>query len=128
MAFLTTRSKKMDKRNRLRKNEDFKKVYKYGKNYYNRNLIMYVMKNELENTRIGFTVSKKVGNSVVRNRVKRRIKEIVRRNLRNIKEGYDIILIPKKNVSEINHKELENAIFHIFKLANVLKNQGENNG
>ncbi len=118
----------MDKRNRLRKNEDFKKVYKYGKNYYNRNLIMYVMKNELENTRIGFTVSKKVGNSVVRNRVKRRIKEIVRRNLRNIKEGYDIILIPKKNVSEINHKELENAIFHIFKLANVLKNQGENNG
>jgi ribonuclease P protein component len=118
----------MDKRNRLRKNEDFKKVYKYGKNYYNRNLIMYIMKNELEDTRIGFTVSKKIGNSVVRNRVKRRIKEIVRKNLKSIKEGYDIILIPKKNVSEINHKELENAIFHIFKLANVLKNQGENNG
>jgi len=43
--------------------------------------------------------------------VKRRIKEIVRRNLRNIKEGYDIILIPKKNVSEINHKELEMQFF-----------------
>jgi len=118
----------MDKKNRLRKNEDFKRIYKNGKNYYNRNLIMYIMKNELEDTRIGFTVSKKIGNSVVRNRVRRRIKEIVRKNFNNIKEGYDIILIPKKNVVDISHKELENAVFHIFKLANVFKNQGENNG
>lgn len=118
----------MDKRNRLRKNEDFKKVYKYGKNYYNRNLVMYVMKNGLEHTRFGFTVTKKIGKSVVRNRVKRRVREIVRLNIENIKDGYDIILIPKKNVVEISHQELENAVFHILKLANVLKDQGENNG
>jgi len=120
----------MDKTNRLRKNEDFKKVYKYGKSYYNRNLIMYIRKNDLEYSRIGFTVTKKIGNSVVRNKIRRRIKEIVRKNLGNIMDGYDIILIPKKNVIDISFQELESAIFHIFKLANILKNKniGENNG
>ncbi|NLY77125.1 MAG: ribonuclease P protein component [Tissierellia bacterium] len=118
----------MDEKNRLKKNEDFKKVYKYGKSYYNRNLVMYIKKNGLDYTRVGFTVTKKIGNSVVRNKIRRRIKEIVRQNFISVKEGYDIILVPKKNVVDINFQELESAVFHIFKLAHVFKNQGENNG
>ncbi|HSH34929.1 ribonuclease P protein component [Schnuerera sp.] len=111
----------MKKKYRLRNNDDFQKVYKKGKKYWNRNLILFVMKNGLDYSRVGFTVSKKIGNSVIRNRVKRRLKEIFRKNFNNMKEEYDIIIIPKKNVINIEHKELESAMFHILKLANMLK-------
>lgn len=115
----------MDKKNRLRNNEDFKKVYENGKNYWNRNLVLYIMKNGLDHWRVGFTVSKKIGNSVVRNRVKRRLKEIYRKNSNKVKEGYDIIIIPKKNVVDIGHKELESAMLHILKISGLLKDLGE---
>lgn len=115
----------MEKKHRLRSNEDFKKVYRNGKNYWNRNIVSYVMKNKLDYTRIGFSVTKKIGNSVVRNRVKRRMREICRLNFNNIKDGYDIILIPKKNVVDIGYNELESAILHILNLASLMKNSGE---
>lgn len=112
----------MDKRYRLRSNEEFRKIYKNGKNYWNRNLVMYIKKNGLDHSRIGYTVTKKIGNSVVRNRIRRRMKEIFRKNFDKIKEEYDIILIPKKNVIDIDYQQLESAMLHIFKLANILKN------
>ncbi|NLW22026.1 MAG: ribonuclease P protein component [Tissierellia bacterium] len=115
----------MKKKYRLRKNEEFKRVYKRGKNYWNRNLILYVVENGLDYSRVGFTVTKKVGNSVVRNRTRRRVREIYRKYINNIKEGYDIIIIPKKNVVDIDHKDLESALIHILKLANLFKNSGE---
>ena len=125
MAFLSTRGIVMKKKYRLRKNEEFKRVYKRGKNYWNRNLILYVVENGLDYSRVGFIVTKKVGNSVVRNRTRRRVREIYRKYINNIKEGYDIIIIPKKNVVDIDHKDLESALIHILKLANLFKNSGE---
>lgn len=116
----------MDKIYRLRTNEDFKKVYKRGKNYWNKNLILYVKKNDLNNSRIGFSVTKKIGNSVVRNKIRRRMKEIYRLNFNNIKEGYDIIFIPKKNVVNITYQDLESAMLHLLKIGRLLKNKGEN--
>lgn len=111
----------MDKRYRLRNNMEFKRVYKDGKNYWNRNLILYVRKNNMENSRVGYSITKKIGNSVVRNKVRRRMKEILRLNFSNVKDGYDLIFIPKRNVVDISYKELESAILHILKLSKVLK-------
>ena len=65
----------MEKKFRLRKNEDFKTAYKKGKNYWNKNLILYKKKNGLDYSRIGFSITKKFGNSVERNRAKRRSEE-----------------------------------------------------
>ena len=73
----------MEKKYKLRKDLEFKKVYKSGKNFWNRNLVLYKKENNLECTRIGISVSKKVGNAVVRNKIKRRIREIYR-NLRDV--------------------------------------------
>ena len=115
----------MDKKYRLRNNEDFRKVYDKGKNYWNRNLVLYKMKNGLDYSRVGFTVSKKIGNSVVRNRVKRRLREIFRKNCDRVKGEYDIIIIPKKNVVDIGHRELESAMLHILKLSGLFKDMGE---
>lgn len=115
----------MNKKYRLRNNDDFKKVYKKGKNYWNRNLILYIMENDLNHTRIGFSVTKKIGNSVVRNKTRRRLKEICRQNLNNIREGYDIIFIPKKNVVDITYGDLKSAMLHILRKSNLLKDSGE---
>jgi len=111
----------MEKRYKLRKNMEFKKVYSGGKNFWNRNLILYIRKNKLEESRFGVTITKKIGNAVVRNKIKRRIKEIYRLNMYRIKDGYDLIFIPKKNVVDISYKELESALIHILKLSNMLK-------
>ena len=116
----------MDKEYRLRTNEDFIKIYRNGKNYWNRNLILYVKKNGLKHSRIGFSITKKIGNSVVRNRTRRRMKEICRLNFVNIKQEYDIIFIPKKNVVDITYLELENAMLHLLKKGRLLKNKGDN--
>ena len=111
----------MDKIYKLRNNMEFKKVYNGGKNYWNRYLVLYVRKNNMINSRVGYSITKKIGNSVVRNKVRRRMKEIYRLKFNNIKEGYDLIFIPKKNIVDISYKELESAMLHIMKLSKVYK-------
>ena len=59
----------------LKKDSDFRKVYKHGKSFANRNLVMYILDNKSDSTRVGISVSKKVGNAINRNKVRRRIKE-----------------------------------------------------
>lgn len=112
----------MKKDFRLRKNEDFIKVYQKGKKYWNRNLILYCAGNGLDSSRIGFSVNKKYGNSVERNRAKRRMREICRLNFHNMAQGYDIIIIPKKNVADIGYRELKSAVVHILKISRLLRN------
>lgn len=111
----------MKKKYRLRKNIEFKKVYSHGRNYWNRNLVLYIKRNGLEETRVGYTITKKIGNSVVRNKIRRRMKEIYRLNFPNIKEGYDLIFICKRNVVGLSYKELESSMIHIMKIAKIFK-------
>lgn len=118
----------MDKIYRLRSNMEFKKVYSGGKNYWNRNLVLYVKKNDIGNTRVGYSITKKIGNAVTRNKIRRRMKEIYRLNFNGVKDNYDLILIPKKNIVDISYKELENAMLHILKLSGVLKVKSDKNG
>jgi ribonuclease P protein component len=118
----------MDKIFRLRSNMEFKRVYSGGKNYWNRNLVLYVKKNNVGNTRVGYSITKKIGNSVVRNKIRRRMKEIYRLNFSSIRGNYDLIFIPKKNVVDISYKELESAMLHILKLAGVFISQSDSNG
>jgi ribonuclease P protein component len=118
----------MDKMYRLKSNMEFQKIYNKGKNYWNRNLILFVKKNDLGYTRVGYTITKKIGNSVVRNRIRRQMKEVYRLNFYRIEKGYDLIFIPKKNIIDISFKELESAILHIMKLSKVIKKESGKNG
>lgn len=113
----------MKKENRLRSNMEFIRVYTEGKSYGNKNLVLYVRKNDIGITRVGFTVSKKIGKSVVRNKVKRRMREICRLEFHRLKNGYDLVFVPKKNVVDISYKELESSMLHILKISNVLKDE-----
>lgn len=111
----------MEKKFRIRKNMEFKNIYKVGKNYWNRNLVLYVRKNGLNETRVGYTITKKIGNAVTRNKMRRRMKEIYRLNFHNIKEGYDLIFIAKRSIVNISYDELESSMIHIMSISKLLK-------
>ena len=77
----------------LRKNWEFQAVYRNGKSKANRCFVMIIKKNDASSNRIGISVSKKVGNSIVRHRVTRVIREVMRLHWKEIKSGYDLSLI-----------------------------------
>ena len=105
----------------LKKDSDFRKVYKHGKSFANRNLVMYMLDNKSDYTRVGISVSKKVGNAINRNKIRRRIKEAYRLNIdENVKNGYDIIFIARVSCNEAEYKDIDKAINHLVKKSNLI--------
>lgn len=107
----------------LKKNQDFKRIYNKGRSYANGLLVTYYLPNQRDYNRLGLSVSKKVGNSVVRNKVKRRIRESYRLNEVKIKKGYDIILISRVKANQADFKSIERALIHLMKKVHLWQNQ-----
>ena len=101
--------------NSLRSNRDFQNVFRSGRSYANKYLVMYVSKNQLDGNRLGISVSKKVGNSVVRHRVKRLIKESYRLQENIFNSGLDIVVIARNNAADFTYQEAESALLHLWK-------------
>ena len=106
---------------KLGKNPEFQKVYKQGRSKANKYLVMYVKTGESGPSRYGFSVSKKVGNSVVRHRITRLLRESVRKNDALVKEGNRIIIIARKDVKEKNFEDVNGAVIHLLKLHGIMK-------
>ena len=104
----------------LKKNRDFQNVYKYGKSYANRYLVMYVLKNETEQNRIGISVSKKVGNSVVRHHLTRLIRESYRLHEDMFLNGRDIVVIARVTAKHASYHEIESALLHLGGLHKIV--------
>lgn len=98
----------------LKSNKDFQNVYKNGKSFANKHFVMYVLKNDIKINRIGISVSKKVGNSVLRHTLTRRTREIFR--LVGKKESYDFILVIRKEAKEVNFEKLKASFIHLLNL------------
>ena len=105
---------------KLGKNPEFQKVYKQGRSKANKYLVMYVKTGESGPSRYGFSVSKKVGNSVVRHHITRLLRESVRKNDALVKEGNRIIIVARKDVKNKNF-EVDGAVFHLLKIHGILK-------
>lgn len=104
----------------LKSNQDFQKVYKNGRSIANRLLIMYVLENSTEKNRIGISVSKKVGNSVIRHRVTRLIRESYRLHEAVFNSGLDIVIVSRVNAKGKSYAEIESALLHLGKLQNII--------
>ena len=104
----------------LKKNSDFKNVYTHGKSYANKYLVMYVLENNLGKNRIGISVSKKVGNSVVRHRITRLVRESYRLHENIFNSGLDIVVVVRVNAKEIDYHKMESALLHVSKLHKVI--------
>jgi len=103
------------------KNNDFKKVYENGKACSNKILVMYILKNESEENRLGISVSKKLGNSVVRHRIKRLIKESYRLNQNVFNSSLDIVVIARIGAKEKSYREIESALLHLAGIQGIIK-------
>lgn len=103
----------------LKKNKDFQKVYREGKSYANKYLVMYVSKNGLEINRVGISVSKRIGNSVVRHHLTRLIRESYRLSEEHFQSGFDIVIIARISAREKKYSEVKNALVHLGKLHDI---------
>ena len=104
----------------LKNNRDFVNVYTSGKSYANRYLVIYTLKNNSDRNRLGISVSKKVGNSVVRHRLKRLIKESYRLHEKMFNSGLDIVVIARKGSDACDYAGIESALLHLMKLNGTL--------
>ena len=105
----------------LKKDSDFRNVYKKGSSYGNKYLVIYVLENNLDVSRIGISVSKKVGNAIIRNKIRRRIKEAYRLDVdKNIKSGYDIVIIARVAIKDVDYEAVKKAIIHLAKKTNII--------
>ena len=111
----------MKRFNSLKKNQDFQTVYRGVKSYAKKYLVMYVMDSGREDTRIGISASKKVGNSVVRHRFARLVRESFRLNKDILEDGKDIIVVARAAAKDKNFDKIESAFLHLCGLHNILK-------
>lgn len=105
----------------LRKNIEFQRVYKNGRSYANKYLVMYILENGTDISKIGISVSKKVGNSIVRHRLTRLIREACRLNSGNIRSGYDIVIISRLAHKGKGYAQTRDALIHLLKIHDIYK-------
>ena len=97
-------NKSFGKEKRIRKRSDYQAIYQRGARVHSRSFIVIVNRNHQGRTRLGITVSKKVGNSVKRNRIKRLVREFFRLNRERLPLSTDIVVIARKNISLLNYQ------------------------
>ena len=104
----------------LKKNYEFRRLYSKGKSCANTYLVVYCRKNHSGRSRIGYTVSNKVGHAVVRNRIRRRLREIYRLQEHQLLPGYDIVVVARVRAVHSKYADLERDFLRLAKKLQLL--------
>ena len=107
----------------LKKNRDFQYVYNNGVSFANRFLVMYVVKKGIEKNRLGISVSKKVGNSVIRHHITRLVRESYRLHEDMFNSGLDIVVIARVTAKHATYHEIESALLHLGGLQKIINKE-----
>ncbi len=105
----------------LKKNEDFRRVYRQGRSHADRLLVMYVLKNDTGKNRLGISVSKKVGNSVVRHHLTRLLRESYRLHEDMFHSGWDIVVVARAGAKNASYHQINDALLHLGHLQQLIK-------
>jgi ribonuclease P protein component len=105
---------------RLRRNKSFQAVYRSGKSYANRQLVLYVLPQHGRERRVGFAAGKRLGDAVVRNRVKRLLREAYRLQQHKLKSGFDLIIVGRQALVKETLPTVTAALLHLCERAKIL--------
>jgi ribonuclease P protein component len=109
----------LKRHDRLRGRDCFDQVRRHGKCWTHRLVVLCVLPNDLRRTRFGFSVSKRVGGAVVRNRARRRLREIVRLRLPALASGWDVVLIARPPIAQAEFRQIETAVERLLQQAGL---------
>lgn len=113
----------MQAKHRLKKRNEFRQVFQKGRSYANRQFVLYIYKRKREGPfRVGISISRKVGNAVTRNRLKRMIKEITRHWATIMKPKMDLVIIVRKQAAGMNYQQVKGSLRHLFNKSNLFQN------
>ena len=112
----------MKSSNRLKKNSDFRRVYRQGRSLSDKNLVLIYRKTGFVESRIGFSISKKFGNAVERNKIKRQLRSICAELLFDIKPGYDMIFVVRVESRQADFRQLHDSVYGLLKRAKLYNN------
>lgn len=116
----------MKKELRIKKNKEFQEAFQKGRSFANRQFVVYALRKEDQDKfRIGLSVSKKIGNAVVRNQVKRYIRQSILELKSQLQVGNDFVIIARKPVAEMDFFEVKKSLTHVLKVGKVLQKQPE---
>ena len=104
----------------LKKNDDFRRVYRKGRSKADGNLVLYTYKNGLDENRLGISVSKKVGNSVVRHHLTRLIREVYRLHEEDFHIGWDLVVVARQGSGDITYHDTEKSLIKLAGLHRIL--------
>ena len=115
----------MKKSFRVKREKDFKAIFKDGTSFANRKFVVYQLENQQNHFRVGLSVSKKLGNAVTRHQIKRRIRPILQSLTGSLVEHVDFVVIARKGVETLEYAEMEKNLLHVLKLSKIYQ---EGNG
>lgn len=111
---------KLPKQAVLRKNKQFQSVYRYGRSYLNRYLVLYVLSNREADTKVGFAAGKRLGNAVVRNRTKRLMREAFRLHRSELKGGIHILMVGRNPIVGVKYQVVDRAFRDLCQKAGLI--------
>lgn len=112
--------------NRLRKRYQFQYIYRSGKFVSEKAVTLHYASSKNKDIKVGFAVTKKIGHAILRNKIRRRLREIVRKYLPNLKQNYNIIIVAKEQIVQTQFNDLELQIVNLLKRADLFKNDEKN--
>ncbi|PTM56907.1 ribonuclease P protein component [Desmospora activa] len=119
----------MQSQYRLKRRGDFKRAFRIGSSVANRQFVLYrSRRRDAGPVRIGISVSRKVGNAVIRNRIRRLVKEITRQWVDDLPERTDLIVIARKPAADMDYHQMKSSLRHVFRRAQLLDRPPAKNG
>ena len=111
----------MKKSFRVKREKDFKAIFTDGTSFANRKCVVYQLENQKSHFRVGLSVSKKLGNAVTRNQIKRRIRHILLSVREHLADNVDFVVIARKGVEGLDYAEMEKNLLHVLKLSKIYR-------
>lgn len=115
----------MHKQNRLQSSKSFDYIYKHGASFKDKLLVLFVVKSKIKEPKVGFSVGKKVGGSVQRNKTKRRLKNALYREFARVKKGNNYVVVARSGSADAPFDALYASLVSLFKAAGCLKEMSE---